>query len=84
MKSLKNLESKRDGLLFLPSTDLCGSPTPTCRTHGRVSKVVADQDDLTQSRYRHSSIYAVNVGTHKKQGKRKPRKSRLLKGRKIG
>ena len=51
MKSLKNRESKRDGLLFLPSTDLCGSPTPTCRTHGRVSKVVADQDDLTQSRY---------------------------------
>ena len=29
--------------------------------------------------YRHSSIYAVNVGTHKKnRGKRKPRKSRLL------
>ena len=36
MKSLKNRESKRDGLLFLPSTDLCGSPTPTCRTYGSV------------------------------------------------
>ena len=28
--------------------------------------------------YKHSSIYAVNVGTHKKRGKRKPHKSRLL------
>ena len=29
--------------------------------------------------YRHSSIYAVNVGTHKKKrGKQKPSKSRLL------
>ena len=32
------------------------------------------------SKYRHSLIYAINVGrgTHKKCGKRKPRKSRLL------
>ena len=31
-------------------------------------------------KYRHSSIYAVNVGTHmyKNRGKRKPRKLRLL------
>jgi hypothetical protein len=28
--------------------------------------------------YRHSSIYTGNVGTHKKQGKQKLRKSRLL------
>ena len=27
---------------------------------------------------KHSSIYAVNVGTHKKRGKQKPDKSRLL------
>ena len=27
---------------------------------------------------RHSSIYAFNVGTHKKRGKGKPHKSRLL------
>ena len=60
MKSLKNRESKRDGLLFLPSTDLCGSPTPTCRTYGRVSKVVADQDDLTQSRYMSGSSHVNN------------------------
>ena len=33
----------------------------------------------TFGNYRHSSIYAVNVGTHKKNyGKQKPRKSRLL------
>ena len=32
----------------------------------------------TESKYRHSSIYAVNVGTQKKTLKKKPRKSRLL------
>ena len=30
------------------------------------------------SSYRHSLIYAVNVGTHKKRGKLKPHKLRLL------
>ena len=38
--------------------------------------------------YRHSSIYAVNVGTHKKTSECKNRRSRgylvVLKGRKIG
>ena len=34
---------------------------------------------LNLYKYRHSLIYAVNVGTHKKKhGKQKPRKSRLL------
>ena len=28
--------------------------------------------------YRHSSIYAVNLGTQKNRGKQKPRKSRLF------
>ena len=30
------------------------------------------------NKYRHSSIYAVNVGTHKETQKQKLRKSRLL------
>ena len=32
--------------------------------------------------YRHTLIYAVNVGTHKKTQNQKPRKSRLLKSTK--
>ena len=34
---------------------------------------------MVKVQYRHSSIYSVNVGTHKKKrGKQKPGKSRLL------
>ena len=35
-------------------------------------------DGSLQLLYRHAWIYAVNMGTHKKRGKQKPRKSRLL------
>ena len=36
----------------------------------------------TKNMYRHSLVYAFNVGTHKKNQKQKPCKSRLLSSNK--
>ena len=36
----------------------------------------------TKNMYRHSLVYAFNVGTHKKNQKQKPCKSRLLRSAK--
>ena len=40
--------------------------------------------ETKECKYRHSSIYTVNVRTHTKQRKQKPRKSRLLSSTKGG
>ena len=48
----------------------------TFEAGGQKIKILHDSFLCT---YRHSSIYPVNVGTHKKtRSKQKPRKSRLL------
>ena len=39
-------------------------------------------DGTLQLLYRHFSIYAVNMGTQKKQGKQTPHKSRLIRNTK--